>query len=251
MNYTNTNNYSNSQLQKADSFEDYYYNNNNNKEKNNLYNGYPSNHVNGNNKSDSQIDIYHSSYVNNNSPNTSNNLRKNNSNTDRYNSTLPPVNSTYPSYKNDNSFPNNINNRDQAIPTSKSLIATDKNEFKNIYVKVKSKRPPERFNNMVDYSIYEPSNLKYSREEIEQLKKELNIEFNGIDTLEEFKELNQNEQKKLIIQICRFLMSKLIFFLLIYYLFIFKEIEYYVKSYNLESYANNQRQSILIDKIIQ
>ncbi|OUM56875.1 hypothetical protein PIROE2DRAFT_65316 [Piromyces sp. E2] len=217
MNYTNTNNYSNSQLQKPDSFEDYYYK----KDKTNLYDDYPPTNVSSrNNKNDSNNDTYRpTSYVNNNTPpTTTGNVRTNNSsNIERYSSasypsTLLPVNSSYPPYHSDKAYPNGVSGRDQSMPLPPPPKDLDKNEFKNIYVKVKSERLSERCNNMVDYSVYDTGNLKYSREEIEQLKKELNIEFNGIDTLEEFKKLNQNEQKKLIIQICRFLMSKFFFF---------------------------------------
>jgi len=160
-------------------------------------------------------DEYLSNHVNNINNNSNNDSHINNSTTSfrsRYSSSsiyTPNHSHNSTMYKPYQNTINNYSTREPSIslPSPTSLLSSDKNEYKNVFVKVKTKRMNERFNSFIDYSVYDSSSLKYNREEVNQLKKELANEFNGIDTLDEFKKLNQNEQKKLIIQICRFLMS--------------------------------------------
>jgi len=189
INYTNKN--------KNNSSDNYYYSNiSNNKSGESIYNNYHPNNNNMNIKTPTINNEYH---LNN---NIHNNISR-----DRYSTNQPymsPHHSTYlhniPSYSNRMEQQPSI-----SLPPPNSLLPPEKGEFKNVYVKIKSKRINDRYDND---TVFDLEHMKYSKEEIKQLKKELNIEFNGVDTLEEFKKLNQNEQKKLIIQICRFLMRR-------------------------------------------
>jgi len=227
----NRNKYNTSQqLSEFNSSEIYYGNRNTNKKNDNSFD-INNSHLQNNNyqhNNNTDNDEYLSNHVNNNNNNSY--INNNSSFRSRY-SSLPPYSSSIPTYSsshnspyyNNKSYPNaknNFSSKDQqsrSLPSPNSLLPSDKNEYKNVYVKLKSKRTNERFNSFIDYSVYNTSNLKYSREEVDQLKKELDTEFNGINTLDEFKKLNQNEQKKLIIQICRYLMSML-FYLFIYFI---------------------------------
>jgi len=216
----NRNIYNTSQpLSEFNSSENYYYNRNSNKNDNSF--DINNSHLQNNYRHNTDNDEYLSNHVNNSNNNNKNSHINNSSFRSRY-SSPPPYSSSISSYSssrnslfyNNKSYPkttNDFSSRDQqlrSLPSPNSLLPTDKNEYKNVYVKVKSKRMNERFNSFIDYSVYDTSNLKYSREEVDQLKKELDTEFNGTNTLDEFKKLNQNEQKKLIIQICRFLMRR-------------------------------------------
>jgi len=192
----------------------YYYINISNKNES-TYNNYNNNYHSNNNNIDIENSINSNEYFPN-FVNKNNNIHTTNNTSikDRYSSNLPYVSPHHPSsYLHDSpSYSSRMEHQSSfSLPPPNSLLSTEKTEFKNVYVKIKSKRVNDRYDND---PIFDPEHMKYSKEEIKQLKKELNIEFNGVDTLEEFKKLNQNEQKKLIIQICRFLMS-------MYYLFIY------------------------------